>query len=379
MNNRRNARPRMPLAAFALLVAALAAPGCAEKQTQRAQPPVPVTVAKTVLRTVPVQFRAIGHVEPIANVEVRARIGGELNRVWFAEGQSVRSGATLFTIDPRPYDAALRQAEAQLARSQALLRKAEKDVERYADLVKQDFVTREEYDLIVASAESLRASVGADQANADNARLQVAYCTITAPVAGRTGNLMVKPGNLIKANADAPMVTLNQIRPIYVGFSVPAQILPEVRRPRGGTIRVTATLPGDSGEPSEGTLTFIDNSVDAATSTILLKATFPNEDERLWPGQFVSIVVTLGEEPDRVVAPVPAVQTGQLGQYVFVVKDDSTVEMRPVKVARIGETGAVIAEGLSAGETVVTDGQLRLVPGARVEIKSGRAPEAEPS
>jgi len=335
------------------------------------QPAVPVTVAKVVQKTVPVTFRAIGHVEAIATVAIKARIGGELLKAWFTEGQSVVRGATLFTIDPRQYEAALRLVEAQLAKDAALLAKAEADIKRYEGLVKQDFVTRELYDQIIANAAALRAGVAADQATVDNAKLQLAYCTITAPVEGRTGNLNVKVGNLVKADDATPLVTINQIRPIFAAFSVPAQLLPQVTKHDGNRITVTATLPQNTGAPEEGALTFVDNAVDTATSTILLKATFANRDDRLWPGQFVDIVVTLGEEPNRIVAPAPAVQTSQQGQYVFVVKDDQTVELRPVKVDRMDEAEAVIDKGVSAGETVVTDGQIRLVPGARVEIKSG--------
>ncbi|MCJ7442531.1 MAG: efflux RND transporter periplasmic adaptor subunit [Thermoanaerobaculaceae bacterium] len=340
-------------------------------QQRRVQPAVPVTVAKVVQKTVPVTFRAIGHVEAIATVAIKARIGGELQKAWFTEGQNVAKGATLFTIDPRQYEAALRLAEAQLTRDVALLAKAEADIKRYEGLVKQDFVTRELYDQIIANAAALRAGVAADQATVDNAKLQLAYCTITAPVEGRTGNQNIDEGNLVKADDATPLVTINQIRPIFAAFSVPAQLLPQVTKHDGNRITVMATLPQNPGPAEEGTLTFVDNVVDTATSTILLKATFANRDDRLWPGQFVDIVVTLGEEPDRIVAPAPAVQTSQQGQYVFVVKDDQTVELRPVKVDRMDEAEAVIDTGVSAGETVVTDGQIRLVPGARVEIKSG--------
>jgi len=336
-----------------------------------ARPSVPVTVGRVVVKTVPVTFRAIGHVEPIATVAIKARIGGELQKVWFAEGQSVAQGATLFTIDPRQYQAALRQAEAQLARDKALLVKADADISRYQGLVKQDFVTKEQYDQIVANAAALQAAVAADQANVDNARLQVEYCTITAPFEARTGNLNVKVGNLVKADDTTPLVTINQIRPIYATFSVPGQLLPELTKNNGNRISVQASLPQNVGAPEDGTLTFVDNTVDTATGTILLKATFANKDERLWPGQFVDILVTLGQEANRIVAPASAVQTGQQGQYVFVVKDDQTVELRLVKVGHIDESEAVIDKGLAAGETVVTDGQLRLVPGARIEVKTG--------
>jgi multidrug efflux system membrane fusion protein len=366
--------PYGPGSAFliALAVATVILPACGGgKQQGRVQPAVPVTVAKVVQKTVPITFRAIGHVEAIATVAIKARIGGELQKAWFAEGQTVSKGAALFTIDPRQYEAALRLAQAQLEKDRALLEKAEADIKRYEGLVKQDFVTKEQYDQIIATAASLRAGVAADQAIVDNARLQLAYCAITAPVEGRTGNLNVKVGNLVKADDTSPLVTINQIRPIFAAFSVPAQLLPQLTKHNGNRITVTATLPQNTGAPEEGALTFVDNAVDTATSTILLKATFANQDERLWPGQFVDIVVTLGEEPDRIVAPASAVQTSQQGQYVFVVKDDQTVELRTVKVNRMDETEAVINTGLTAGETVVTDGQLRLVPGARVEIKSG--------
>jgi len=356
--------------AVLVTLAVVAACGGGQEQ-RRAQPAVPVTVAKVVEKTVPITFRAIGHVEPMATVAIKARIGGELQKVWFTEGQSVAQGATLVTIDPRQYQAALRLAEAQLARDKALLEKAEADTRRYAGLVKQDFVTKEQYDQITSTAAALRAAVEADQANLDNARLQVAYCTITAPIEGRTGNLNVKVGNLVKADDTNPLVTVNQIRPIFATFSVPAQLLPQLTKHNGNRIAVVATLPQNSGAPEAGELSFVDNAVDTATGTILLKATFANRDERLWPGQFVDVVVTLGEEPNRIVAPAPAVQTSQQGQYVFVVKSDDTVELRPVKVGRIDEVEAVIDTGLTAGETVVTDGQLRLVPGAKVEIKTG--------
>ena len=375
LNSRRGRATRAHLAfplpgLAALATLAALAGGCGEGRQQRGGPPaVPVSVAKVERRTMPVSFRGIGHVEAIDTVAVKARIGGELQKVHFREGQSVPAGAVLFTIDPRPYQAAAAQAEAVLARDQALLAKAESDTRRYAELVAKDFVAKEQYDQIVANAASLRAAVAADEANLVNARLNLEYCTITAPVGGRTGNLVVKVGNLVKANDDDALVTINRIRPIYAAFSVPAQHLPAVLARRADGIAVRAVVPGLGETVSNGALTFVDNAVDAATATILLKATFPNDDEHLWPGQFVELTVVLGEEPDRVVCPAPAVQTGQQGHYVFVVKDDSTVELRPVEVARADERDAVIDAGLTGGETVVTDGQLRLVPGSRVEPK----------
>jgi multidrug efflux system membrane fusion protein len=288
--------------------------------------------------------------------------------VWFNEGDPVAKGQTLFSIDARQYEAALRQSEAQLARNEALIKKAEIDVTRYEKLVQQDYVTKEQYDQITTNVAALKAQIDADRATVDNARLQVAYCTISAPMAGRTGSLSVKVGNLVRANDDKPLVTINQTRPIYVSFTVPAQVLPQVRSVREGTLKVTATLP-ENAEPREGVVTFIDNNVDTATSTIVLKGTFANADEQLWPGQFVDVMLYLGEEPDRVVAPAAAIQAGQQGQYVFVVKPDGTAEQRLVKVNRSNEKEAVIDAGLSGGETVVVDGHLRVVPGGKVVIR----------
>ena len=365
--------------ALALSVAGAGAlSGCKGGDKKASGPPtVPVTTAVAVRKTVPVSVRAIGHVEPIATVAIKARIGGELTEVHFREGQNVSAGATLFTIDPRQYAAALRQAEAQLARDQAQAKKAEADVARYRDLVAKDFVTKEQYDQIVATAGSARASVEADQANADNARLQLAYCTITSPIAGRTGNLSVKVGNLIKANDDRGLVTINQVKPINVSFTVPAQLLPQIAKNDGRHLSVAVLLP-DEAKSEQGTLTFVDNGVDPATSTVLLKATFPNDDERLWTGQFVDVTLILGEEAARVVVPAATVQSSQQGDYVFIVKPDKTAELRLVKVARRDETEAVIESGLQGDETVVTDGQLRLVTGSRVEVKpAGQATGSE--
>jgi multidrug efflux system membrane fusion protein len=348
----------------------LAACGGSNGQQTGGRPPVPVTTAPVVQRTMPITLRAIGNVEAIETVAIKARIGGELLRVGFREGDPVRRGDLLFVIDARPYEAALAQAEAVLARDRALLAKAQADITRYADLVKEDYVTKEQYDQIMADAAALEAAVAADTAAVQTARLNLDYCTIAAPVSGRTGNLNAKVGNLVKANDESAMVTINQMTPIYVSFSVPAQHLPAVLAHRSAGIAVEATAPDDPKNPARGELSFIDNAVDTTSSTIRLKATFANRDERLWPGQFVDVTMILGEEPDRLVCPSAAVQTGQQGHYVFVVAADDTVEMRSVDVDRMDENDAVISDGLSAGEVVVTDGQLRLVPGAAVEITS---------
>jgi len=364
-------------------VVAVLAAGCTPAEgpqggaTGAARAPVPVAVGRVEVRTVPVTFHAIGHVEPIETVAVRARVGGELQQVHFEEGSSVAPGQTLFTIDQRPHRAALAQAKATLERERALLVKAEADVTRYGELVERDFVTREQYDQITADAAALRASVAADEARVDSARLDLEYCTITSPISGRTGSLAVKTGTLIKANDDRAMVTINRTRPIYAAFSVPAQLLPQIRANQSASIRVVASLPNDGTTTAEGRLSFVDNAVDTATSTVLLKATFANADEHLWPGQFVDLTVIVGTEADRLVCPAPAIQTGQQGAYVFVVKDDGTVEQRLVTVVRSNEVEAVIEssveegleEGLKDGDTVVTDGQLRLVSGAAITVK----------
>jgi len=344
---------------------------CSGKQQQPPQkPPVSVTAGTVIQKTVPVQIRAIGNVEAYSTVSVKSQIGGILTRVHFREGQDVNNGALLFTIDPRPYEAALKQAEASLTKDTAQLENAREEVRRYAELVKKGYVAQEQYDQIRTNAASFEAIVNADNAVVENARLQVKYCYIYSPLTGRTGNLFADEGNLIKANADTAMVVINQVQPIYVAFSVPEQNLSEIKRYMSeGKLRVEAILSKEDERPEQGVLTFVDNAVDLATGTIKLKGTFANKEKRLWPGQFVNTVLTLTSQPDAVVVPSQSIQTGQKGQYVFVIKDDLTVEDRPVTVGRTLNSETVIEKGLRAGEKVVTDGQLRLVPGAKVQLK----------
>jgi multidrug efflux system membrane fusion protein len=353
-------------------------PATAGTGSSAGPPPVPAVVGQVVRKAVALKLRSIGRVEPIATVAVRARVGGELTRVWFAEGDAVARGQTLFTIDPRPYEAALAEAEARLARNQALLKKAEVDEIRYAGLVKQDYVTKEQYDQIVTNVAAFKAQIAADSAALESARLNLSYCTIAAPVAGRTGTLLIKAGNLVRANDERAMVTINQTRPIYVAFTVPAQYLALVHGRQRDGLAVSAIVPERPAEPFTGRLAFIDNAVDAASNTIQLKATFDNATEALWPGQFVSVVLNLGDEPDRVVAPAAAVQTSQQGPYVFVVGGDGTADLRPVTVDRQDETEAVIASGLRGGETVVVEGHLRIVPGGKVDARPAGAAGTAP-
>jgi multidrug efflux system membrane fusion protein len=344
---------------------------CGGKEQPPKRPPVPVTSAAVIQKTVPVQLNAIGNVEAYSTVSVKSQIGGILNHVHFKEGQDVRKGDILFTIDPRPYEAALKQAEANLAKDNAQLENAREEVRRYAELVKKGYVAQQQYDQIRTNAATFEATVNADKAVVENARLQLKYCYIYSPITGRTGNLFANQGNLIKSNADTSMVVINQIQPIYVTFSVPEQYLPEIKRYMAeGKLKVEAFLSKEDVNPEQGVLTFIDNAVDLATGTIELKGTFANKGKRLWPGQFVSAVLTLTSQPDAIIVPSQSIQTGQKGQYVFVIKNDLTVEDRPVIVGRTLNSETVIDKGLQSGERVVTDGQLRLVPGAKVEVKN---------
>jgi len=356
------------LAALGMTVMALTA--CRSQKPKAVDEAVPVTVAHVEQKNVPIEIRAIGNVQPVSTVSVRALIGGQLDKVWFREGDEVRQAATLFTIDPRPYQSALSQAQANLARDQAQLHNAESQAARYAELVKKDFVTKEEYDRVNAAAESAKAVVAADRAASDNARLQLAYCEIHSPIDGRTGSLMVHAGNIVKANDTTPLVVINQIRPANVQFAIPEGELADIRAKGGvGKLPVDA-LPQGGGSPiGHGTLSFIDNNVDATTGTITLKATFENADRALWPGQYVNVAMQIANRPDAIVVPARAVQVGQKGQYVYVVKQGNAVEMRPVAVFRTIDQNAIIERGLAPGETVVTDGQLRLTAKSKVEIK----------
>jgi multidrug efflux system membrane fusion protein len=331
----------------------------------------PVTAATVIQKAVPIQLRAIGNVEAYSTISVKSQIEGVLTRVHFKEGQYVNKGDILFTIDPSPYEAALKQAEANLAKDNAQLENAHKEVSRYEDLVKKGYVAQEQYDQIRTNAAALEATVNADKALVENAHLQLKYCYIYSPINGRTGNLIANEGNLIKANADNPMVTINQIQPIYVTFSVPEQYLNEIKKYMADRkLNVEAFISKEDVMPEQGVLTFIDNTVDMATGTIKLKGTFANKGKLLWPGQFVNVFLTLTMQPNAIVIPSQAVQAGQSGVYVFVIKSDLTAESRPVVVARSLDGESVIEKGLQPGEKVVTDGQLRLVPGAKVEIKT---------
>ncbi|HYA86032.1 MAG TPA: efflux RND transporter periplasmic adaptor subunit [Nitrospirota bacterium] len=338
----------------------------AKQSTQRV---IPVKIGVVKQQNVPVQINAIGNVESFNTVSIKALVGGEVTDVHFKEGQEVKKGDLLFQIDPRPYDAALKQAEAQLARDQAQAKNAEEQAKRYLILVQKDYVSVDQYDQIRSNAEALAATVQADKANIENSRLQLDYCVIKSPIDGRVGEVLINRGNVVKAN-DVGMVTINKITPIYVTLSVPEQNLADIKKYMAeGSLKMEAIIPGDEKRPEQGVLTFINNAVDTATGTIQLKGTFENKDMRLWPGQFVNVVITLTTERNAVIVPSAALQTGQEGQYVFVVKPDFTVDLRTVTIARSTGEYTVIARGVSPGEKVVTDGQINLIPGVHVEIK----------
>lgn len=359
-------------AVILVLFGVIALTSCAEKKADPPQrPPAPVTVARVVQKTVPVRIDAIGNVEAYSTIDVKSQIGGQLVKVHFKEGQDVKKGQLLFTIDPRPYEAEVNQAEATLAKDAAQMEYAHEEASRYKELVKKGYAARDQYDQFRANAAALDATVKADKAQLDNAKLQLTYCYIYSPITGRTGAILSNEGNVIKANADTGMVMIQQVQPIYVDFSVPEQYLSLIKKyMEKGKLEVRASPDQKGGEAEKGLLTFVDNSVDATTGTIKLKGTFENRDRRLWPGQFVKVQLTLTEQPDALIVPSSAINTGQNGEYVFVVKNDNTVEQKPVKVERTFDDESIIASGLTAGETVVTDGQLRLGPGAKVLIKN---------
>jgi multidrug efflux system membrane fusion protein len=362
---------------IAVLLLSLFIGACSDsKAKQTGQRVVPVKIGNVTQQNVPLQINAIGNVEAYNTVSVKALIGGEVIGVHFKEGQDVKQGDLLFQIDPRPYDAALKQAEAQLARDVAQAKNAEDQAKRYEILVQKDYVSKDQYDQLRANADALAAAVQADKANVENSRLQLAYCTIRSPIDGRVGSVLINKGNVIKAN-DLVMVTINKIMPIYVTFSVPEQNLSDIKKyMAAGSLKVEAVIPGDEKRPAQGVLTFVNNAVDTTTGTIQLKGTFENRDRSLWPGQFVNVSVTLTTQRNAVVMPSAALQAGQQGQYVFVVKPDFTVESRPVTVARTYGDLSVVAQGLSAGEKVVTDGQLQLIPGTRVALKDEQGSKA---
>ncbi len=361
---------------FAVALLALAPLGCQKKGAgpqagagQRMQmPPAPVTVAKAAVQAVPQELQAIGTVQPYSTVDIKSMVAGQLIGVGFQEGQTVRKGQVLFRIDPRPFQVALQQAEANLQKDQATAKDANVQLARYTKLSAAGVVSRQQYDQVESTAGSANAQLAADKAAIANAKVQLGYCTIVAPITGRTGNLQVHAGNLVKAN-DVAMVTIDQIRPIFVSFSVPEDRLDEINHARARGRLIVQAHPTGANKSEKGVLNFLNNTVDPNTGTIQLKAVFPNQDGLLWPGQFVNTSTILSVNPSAVVVPNQAVQNGQNGKYVYVVSAANKAEMRPVTTGSSLNGLTEIVSGLQAGETVITDGQLRVIPGASVSIR----------
>lgn len=417
---------------FLILIFTSGGSGCSSETNSQNTAPrsIPVVVGSVTQKTVPVQLRAIGNVEPFSTVSVKSLVGGEIIGVNFVEGQEVKKGHLLFTIDPRPLEATVKQAEANLTKDLGQVKQAEanlaKDLaqvkqaeanlardttqsknaniqaERYKSLAEKQVVAQQQYDQFRTNAEALdatlladkaaidnanavvrasqqavesaRAAVQADRAILENAKIQLGYCSICSPIDGQTGNLLVHQGNIVKANDTPVLLVINQISPIYVTFCLPEKNLAQIREYMAkGKPKVEAFLPNDE-TPEEGSLTFVDNTVDNTTGTIQLKGTFLNKGKRLWPGQFVTVVLTLTTQPDAVVVSANAIQTGQQGMFVFVIKPGLTAELRPVVVDKNLDKEVIIAKGLTPGETVVIDGQLQLVSGTKVEIKNPSPP-----
>src|SRR5438093_6177791 len=392
-----------------IVIAILTLTGCSS--APRAQsggrefPPVPVSTGTAVEESVPIEVRAVGNVEAYSSVQVKAQVGGPLLNVKFTEGASVQEGDLLFEIDPRPFREALRQAEAAVSKDEAQLRVAQANLDRdraqlknaqaeaarFEQLSKEGISTRQQDDQVRTAAdvaehaargdeaviESIRAALESDRAALEQAKLNLAYCEIRAPISGRAGNLLMHPGNLVKANGDNPLVVINQIVPIFVTFGIPERYLGELSRQHSRhKLSVEASPEKDSNRAVRGTLAVIDNAVDPNTGTIRLKAVFDNKGGRLWPGQFVNVVVTLDTQRATLI-PAEAVQVGQSGSFVYVVKTDQTVEPRPVVVGQTVAGKVIVEKGVAAGETIVTDGQSRLFPGAKIAGSTSAAGSAK--
>jgi len=335
------------------------------------RPPSPVLVAKAVMKTVPNQLHEIGNVEAFATVNIKSRVEGELVAIHFHEGDFVAKGQLLFSLDSRPFGAALKLAQANLAKDQAQLVKADADEKRYSFLLEQSAGSREQYDQAHAMAAGFRATVIADEAAVETARLNLEYSQVRSPLDGRTGNLQSHVGDLIKADADNPMVTITQVQPIYVAFSVPENELPAVRiNLERHPLEVDAAIPNSPENSEHGVLAFIDNTVDKTTGTILVKGLFQNENRHLWPGQFVNATLTLNQIRNAILVPSQAVQTGQNGSFVFVVDNKMEAHLRPIVPGPQIGSDTLIERGIEPGATVVTDGQLLLMPGSRVKIRN---------
>jgi multidrug efflux system membrane fusion protein len=365
----------------AIVVLSVLASGCAKQQAApQPRPAIPVVVGTVTQKAMPVEVTAVGNVEAYSTVSIKAQVPGQLLDVHFTEGDFVRKGQLLLTLDQRPYEAALAQAKASLARDKATAVNNRLQAQRYSKLFEEGIVPASQVESFTSAADASDAVLNADEAAIKTAELNLEYSNIYSPLDGRTGALMLKPGNLVKV-ADVPIVVINQVNPIYVNFAVPQQFWPDIKKYMAqGTLRVKATVPKDTESPEVGTVAFVDNAVDPTTGTIHLRATFTNSQNRLWPGLYVNIVLTLSEQRDAIVVPAQAVLEGDKGSFVYVVRSDKKVEPRMIIPVRTIDGETVIEKGLQPGETIVTDGQTRLEPNARVEIKrsTGDTAPADP-
>jgi membrane fusion protein, multidrug efflux system len=339
-----------------------------------APPAIPVAAGVAQTQNVPVYVRGLGNVQAFQTVTVRSRVDGNITKVMFSEGQEVKTGDPLFQIDPRPFQAALEQAQATKTKDEAQLKGAQLDLERYQKLLPTGFQTRQQYDQQVATVDQLKGAIAADQAQIDSAQLNLQYADIRSPIDGRTGARLVDLGNFVQAGQATSLVSITQIKPIFVTFTVPQEKLVEIRANQArGPLEVEAYAGDDKTLLSRGKLTLIDNQVDMTTGTIRLKGTFDNADERLWPGEFVSARLILATRANAIVVPAPTVMQGPQGAYVYVIRPDDTVERRAVQVAATEENLAVIEKGLASGERVVVDGQYRLTAGVKVNARQAEA------
>jgi membrane fusion protein, multidrug efflux system len=361
--------------ALASLAAVLATSACQRVGSPDAAevPPIPVEAAAAEVRNMPIEMHAIGAVEPIASVQLKSKIQGEILRVHFADGAEVQQGDPLFDIDARPFEVALKRAQANLAMARSTAENASEQAERYTTLINRGVASKEQFSQYLSTAESQKSVLDARQADVDEAQLSLGWSQVRAPISGRAGSALLKPGNIVNANTDV-LTVINQLEPIYVAFSLHEGALNEVRKWMATTKPIVSARDPDIGRLlGTGELTFIDNKVDRVSGMIAFKATFPNEEDNLWPGQFVDVTVKLADEPDALTVPTTAIMEGQQGSQVFVISGN-TAEMRKVKIGRIVGDMTIVTEGLSPGEIVVTSGQLRISPGAKVTIVESEKP-----
>jgi len=374
------------LSCVILMGAAIALSGCGKKQEVQAagpggsgRPPAPVVVATVEQHDIPIQIAAIGNVESYQTVQIRSQVNGQIEKIFFKEGDDVHQGQLLFQLDKRPFQADLEKAIGALRRDEAQAVNSKAQAERYSALEGQGVMSHEQADQWSATSKADAAAVYADKAAVDAARVQLQYTDIFAPMNARTGSLMINVGNLVKANDTPYLVQLNQVTPIYVTFTVPETQLSEVRRYASSGLKVLAYPKGQTGNATEGRLTFIDNGVDVQTGTVKLKGTFTNKDRRLWPGEFVDVALNLSTQKNAILVPTKAIQTGQQGQYVYVVTPQSTAESRIVRTAGTYQSFTLVEDGLSPGEKVVVNGQLRVAPNAKVIVQGGNPATGAPS